>query len=208
MKKRFKIIMTSAMLAMSLALMAFGVYAASAVTLQVNNYIQFDLGSHIECTVEAASLVTNAAPATYAAIAGNAGAKKYSKTLTVANVENVTDTWTPWTSDASAHMTVGSEHTVWVFKITNTGSNKIKASITNTDGSALVQPASTKYNFQYGANATADAASFEFNETTHTSAAVEKNGVIYLYVDVNPKSTATSIDVEAWNFRVHVEYAA
>lgn len=205
MKKRFKIIMTSAMLAMSLALMAFGVYAATNVTLTVNNYIQFDLGSHIECTIEAASLVTDKAPASYAAIAGTSGAKTYNLTTTVENVQDVSETWTPWTSTSSAHMTVGAEYTVWVFKITNNGANKIKASITGTNGSALAAPTSTKYDFKYGSNTT-DTAKFEFTSSSYTSASVATDGVIYLYVYVTPKEKTAEIAVEPWNFRVYVEY--
>lgn len=113
MKKRFKIIITSAMLAMSLALMSFGVYAATTHSLTVNNYIQFDLGGELAVTIIGKTAV--AAPAGFTSFAA-------SKNITATADEGGAldnPTWAPWTEQAPAQMSVGNATVTWIFEITN-----------------------------------------------------------------------------------------
>ena len=113
MKKRFKIIITSAMLAMSLALMSFGVYAATTHSLTVNNYIQFDLGGELAVTITGKTAV--AAPAGFSTFAdGN-------KIVATADEGEALDnpTWAPWTEQAPAQMSVSNKTVTWIFEISN-----------------------------------------------------------------------------------------
>ena len=55
MKKRIKMVLTSAMLAFSLSMLSFGVLAATQHILGINNFIIFDIVDNIACDIEAVS---------------------------------------------------------------------------------------------------------------------------------------------------------
>lgn len=51
MKKRVKLLTTIASLCLAVALMAFGVYAATTASITVNSTVSFDVGSHLDGTI-------------------------------------------------------------------------------------------------------------------------------------------------------------
>ena len=126
MKKRIRIIFTSAMLAFTLALMAFGVYAATSHTLSVNNYIQFDIGENITFTIEGKRTTPT----------GELGSRSqqddayYNQTNTQGGsaievgAGDADGTLTAWTMETPVKLYAG-ETITWTFTVTNKGQNPI-----------------------------------------------------------------------------------
>ena len=200
MKKRFKMIITVAMLACSMALMGFGVYAASSHTLTVNNYIQFSVGENIAVTIDAKTAVASSVKGFTETDASGTQAK----TLSAGVADPVkNETWTPWTSSAPASLTVGTEYVYWIFKVTNNSTeNSIKASVLNTSDKALTT-ALTGYELKVYTGE--DAAGVP--ATAATTATITKGNSAYILVQLKVSDNTKTITGAEWNFKLKVEKA-
>ena len=144
MKKRLKIIITSSMLVFSLALMAFGVYAATSHTLGVENYISFDIGDNISCEIEALTAIGSTPDVSFNSSHNNpktinlsvdAGNTTFTKVS--GNTDIISNAWSPWTESNKASLDFTNDTVYWIFKVTNTSDNKIQVRITDTQDKTL-----------------------------------------------------------------------
>lgn len=196
MKKRFKMIITVAMLACSMALMGFGVYAASSHTLTVNNYIQFSVGDNIAVKFEAKSAI--AAPQKYSTATGT---KTHTATAGVTSSALDNPTWEPWTDGSPAIMTVGNETMYWIFKVTNQStSNAIKVGVyaAGEGTTALSEPTGYTLNVKYATSDILPATALTSNQT----ASIAAGGVNYILVQLTVNSNTTNIAKGAFNFKL------
>ena len=124
MKKKAKLFTTIASLCMAVALMAFGVYAATTQTLGVSSQVNFSVGDNIAFKISAT--VTDS--------------------MTTANTDTMAEqevlssktelTLTAWTTTKEFVVTPDARNIVYTYSITNTGDNSIVVTLEDT-GKAL-----------------------------------------------------------------------
>ena len=191
------------MLLFSLALMTFGVYAATNHTLGVENYISFDIEDNISFNIEALTalgttpdVVYNNAPQT----------NKISLSVDMSGVASgtnanvMTNGWSPWTSNSPAILDISKDTIYWMFKITNTCSNPIQVRVTNEEDNTLfTMDSKMRLYKKFGTSGTS-----ALTETS--SGEIAFNNTIYLLVALEANSKEHNLNSE-WNFKIHIEKA-
>ena len=204
MKKRFKIIITTAMLAMSLALMSFGVYAATSHTLSVNNYIQFDLAGELAVTINGKTGVK--AAAAYNSFTTDVTA--FTSTADEgANLDNAS--WTPWTSETPAKLGINSKTITWMFEINNDSQQyaiKVNVYGGSTGTNALAAPTGD-YSFEIKNGTSATTAPATVGASI---ASIAKGGSGYFSISLTRTGNLTTNDASAtaFPFRIVIEKVA
>lgn len=205
MKKRLKIIITSSMLVFSLALMAFGVYAATNHTLGVENYISFDIEDNIAVNIVGKTAMGSSALAFDSApsiktISVEAGVGDNTLTATEGTLEN--GIWIPWTKQNPALLDVDKDTVYWIFKVQNTGAlgaNTIGVSVTNNENTTLT--ALTGYNLTvlYGTSGT------ELPNQVSLSLQPQEIGYVLIYLKVNSNIQNIPVNTDPWIFKINIK---
>lgn len=212
MKRKLKLLASLCSLGLSLALMTFGVFAATSHTLTISSTVSFSIGQNINCSVDGKTFVQTSAPAystignitTLGGATGAVGDGTLSKT-----------SWSALTSE-QGKMTVDKQAIYWVFEVKNSApanANSFVAGIGN-DGStadsftALTLDAelATSYNLDIKYGTSKDSVC-SAEMVSGFTAKIQPKNTVYILVKVSPKEITTNITSKPFNFTLVLKYS-